>query len=132
MSIKATFTLPKLTTKKVWAGMYGGHYDIIVFFREKPIHRMRKDDSKHARGKFVDTLAESRRDNILGDTGLGYFYEYFPDVDLSKYTQRRKPHGLPRETEIPYNDLFELELTAPFNDHGYLEGISFECDWPIR
>ena len=34
--IKAKYTHPPMQTKKVWAGLYGGHYSIIVFFKEKP------------------------------------------------------------------------------------------------
>ena len=34
--IKAKYTHPPMETKTVWAGLYGGHYDIIVFFKEKP------------------------------------------------------------------------------------------------
>jgi hypothetical protein len=34
--LQAKLTLPELQTKKVWVGLYGGHYDVIVFFKEKP------------------------------------------------------------------------------------------------
>lgn len=33
----AKYNPPKLSYKNVWAGIYGGHYDAIVFFKKKPI-----------------------------------------------------------------------------------------------
>lgn len=111
----AKYKHPKLTTRKVWAGLYGGHYDVIVFFKEKP---------KMVEGESYINPAENH-DLIIGDMYLNDFYLVFPNADISKYTQDE--NGRPKEIEIP--EVFEMKLTSYFDKDGDLGNIRFEADW---
>ena len=116
---------PKLQTKKVWAGIYGGHYSVIVFFSKKPKHSSRRSlqklyhlaDGRHPTG-YYDCL--SNESLIIGDMGLDSFHQMFA-VDLSQYLD----DGCPKDTEIV--EVFQLELTAPFDEDGRLP--YFHIDW---
>lgn len=124
--LKAIFTPPKLKAVKLWAGLYGGHYDIIVFFKKKPTNRMDDNGDARSNGKFVDCLAENDADNIFADMGTGNFEIWFPNVDLTPYTQE---NGRPKDTEIPYKDLFRIELMLPLDDYGQPEPFDMKNDW---
>ncbi len=126
---KATLTPPNLKTFRVWCGLYGGHYDIIVFFREKPTHRMDKNDDTRSNGKYVDLLAEGQDGNIFADIATGTFEAWFPDADLTNHTDKNNV-GRPNDTEIRYKDLFQIDLTLPTDENGDPEPIDFHCDWP--
>lgn len=117
--IKAKLTLPKLETKKLWAGMYGGHYDAIVFFKEKPIFT--KDEHHRFNSPWIDCL--DNKDLIIGCMDLGTFYLLFPDADISEYTQS---NGRPLEIEI--TKVFKIELTTVFNKYGDMESYDFDLD----
>ena len=72
-----------METKTVWAGLYGGHYDIIVFFKEEPTKKL-----EHATMGFE--FFECDTDLIIGDMALCDFYKCFPNADLRPYTQPRE------------------------------------------
>ena len=116
--IKATFTI-KPETKVVWAGCYGGHYDIIVFFSSKP-HDL-KITPENSVNEFWDTLLECK--NIIGNMALGDFYELYPDADISEYMQQNK-----RPKEVFISQLFELEMTGPFEKDGGMKNIPTNVD----
>lgn len=124
--LKAKFTPPKMKTIKLWAGLYGGHYDVIVFFHKKPTNRMDDKGDTRSKGEYVDCLAEHEASNIYGDMGTGNFEIWFPDVDLSPYTQE---NGRPKDTEVPYKDLFRIELTLPVDEYGDAEPFTMKSDW---
>ncbi len=124
--LKATFNPPKLKTVKLWAGLYGGHYDMIVFFKKKPKNRMDMQGDARSNGDFVDCLAEQTDENIFGDMGMGNFEDWFTEVDLTPFTQA---NGRPRETEVPYSDLFQIQLTVPVDEYGQPEPFNMKVDW---
>jgi hypothetical protein len=118
--IKASFRPPKLTTKKVWAGLYGGHYDQIIFFKSKPVQA--KEKHRFIEGKWYDCF--ENKDLIIGDMSLGEFREYFPDADLTPYTEE----GRPKAIDIP--EVFALKLKAIWDKKGRLLSIGLASqDW---
>ena len=129
--IKATFTIPKkkLKTIKVWAGMYGGHYDAIVFFKEKP--ELSEEPCHHVEyndGYYYDCY--DNKSKIIGCMELGQFYEYFPDADLRPHTQQREDTttlgGRPLDVKI--SEVFEMELTVMIDEHGDADNLDFDLD----
>lgn len=132
--VKATFTIPKdkLKTIKVWAGMYGGHYDAIVFFKEKPELTTQKHEHgvlfDLGDGYYYDCL--ENKDKIIGCMALGQFYEYFPDADLRPYTQQREDAstlgGRPLDIEI--TEVFEMEITVMVDEYGDFDNVDFDLD----
>lgn len=120
--LKAT---PVLQTKTVWAGMYGGHYDVIVFFSKKPKKFSLRELKKHyfiKDGNFPNGYYDCLHndDLIIGDMNLSDFLDLF-NVDLSQYLE----NGRPKDTEII--EVFRLELTTVFDEHGQLP--YFHVDW---
>ncbi len=116
--MKATLKLPKIKRKKVWAGMYGGHYDVIVFFKYKP----KKDTSTHHMIKsFYDCY--DNRELIIGDLDMITFNELYPNADLSAYLI----NGRPKEIEIP--EVFQIEIEAFWDEDGKMRSINYNLDW---
>ncbi len=124
--IKATLTPPPMRTIRLWAGLYGGHYDIIVFFNKKPTHRMTYSTDRDDQGKYVDVYEEKLSENVWSDMALDDFCKWFPHVDLTPYTQA---NGRPKDTEVPYKDLFEIELTMPLDDFDSPKTLNMGVDW---
>ena len=115
--LQAKLTLPELQTKKVWVGLYGGHYDVIVFFKEKPTPF---EDSTETE------IWYEMGDNMeiaIGSMCLGQFYELYPNVDIKAYTQE---DGRPLDIEIP--EVFEMEITTIFDKNGFMETIQHHED----
>lgn len=109
---KAIFKLPKMKTKIVWYGSYGGHYDCIIFFKKKPT--MVESNSIHYTEDEVDLVQESQDKNVLG----GMWPQDFEDLTGIKI----KP------SEIEITKVYKLELTAPWDEYGYLWGYSNDAD----
>ena len=125
--IKATYIHPPMQTKVVWAGLYGGHYDIIVFFKEKP--KPSAQEHKYIEGEWYSCSDNS--DLIIGDMCLPDFYKCFPTADLRPYTQQREDTktlgGRPFSIDIP--EVFQIEITTCFDERGDMEGFRFSFDW---
>ena len=115
---EAVMRLPKLTTRKVWAGLYGGHRNVIVFFNEKPKRTAVKD----SRFDPPHYCCLENQDIIAGSMWLGDFKGLFPDFDLKPYLTS---HGVPKEIEIL--EVFEMKLTAVWDGNG-LRGSEFHAD----
>ncbi len=124
--LKATLTPPKMTTRTLWGGVYGGHYDIIVFFTEKPVNRVSESNDEDPAGKYIDVYDEYKAENVYADMPLETFNEWFPGVDLTPYTQE---NGRPKDTEIPFADLFQITLTLPVDENDQPLSIDFHADW---
>ena len=125
--VKATFTPTKLKTIVVWAGMYGGHYDVIVFFKEKP--EPSKEEHSYIEGTWYD--CGDNKDKIIGAMSLGQFKEYYPDAvkGLKPYLQddlNEVGDGRPMEIEIP--EVFQMELTTMVDEFGDMDRINFNED----
>jgi hypothetical protein len=118
--IQATIKLPELQTKKLWAGMYGGHYDVIVFFKEKPT-KTSKDEHNIIDFDWVECI--ENKDIIVGSMCLGQFYEIFPDADISEHTRE---DNRPMEIEIP--EVFEIEITTVYDEWGHMVTFKFNED----
>lgn len=117
--------IARLKTKKIWAGIYGGHYSIIVLFSKKPKRVSKKKllksywlpKDRYPTG-YYDCLAQESI--IIGDMELSSFQQMFT-LDLSRYLN----DGRPKDTEII--EVFQLELTAQFDEGGKLP--CFHNDW---
>lgn len=96
--IIAKYSPPELSIRNVWAGLYGGHYDVIVFFKERPNLK-------------IDFPLLENANLIVGAMYLCDFVELYPGVDLSAYTQ---PNGRPLSTEV--EDTFQMTLEAYWED----------------
>lgn len=86
-------------TKKVWAGMYGGHYSAIVFFLKLPFRSQDKDHGGF-NGNWYDPGDSRNKDLVCGSMWLSDFKELYPDIDI----------GEPKDIEI--TSLIQLELTT--------------------
>ena len=119
--IKATFT-PKLQTKKVWAGLYGGHYDVIVFFSDKP--RVEEGDIDTSERLYGGKgVIDEDKKLALGSMSLEQFYELYPNADISAFAQ---DNGRPKDTV--FVEFFELELEAPVDEDGAFESFDYDMD----
>ena len=116
--VKAIFN-PKIKTQKVWAGLYGGHYDVIVFFKKKP--KPSNEEHNIVKPVWYDLMEQDKI--IIGNMDLFTFRYLFPDTDLTPYTQK---NGRPKDIEIP--EVFEIELMAPFDDYGEMVNINTNLD----
>lgn len=129
--IKAKLILPKMETHTVWAGMYGGHYDVIVFFHNKPVRSNRENSDMvtlfSEKGEKVEVYPYSPYENkkeVIGAMWLADFFEYFPESveQLKPYLQ----NGRPRAIEIP--EVFKIELTTIFDPRGNMIGMDTGAD----
>lgn len=107
----------ELTTKTVWAGMYGGHYDVIVFFKTKPVV---SQEQTRSGDNIYDCL--ENKDIVVGDMYLSDFREVYPDADLSNYLQDDRP----KETEII--EVFRVKLTTLWDKYGKMVTIDCNAD----
>lgn len=114
----AKFTLPKMTTKRVFIGAYGGHYDAVVIFGEKP--RPSADTHNIIKREWYDCL--DNKESIIGCVELCEFERLFPGIDLAPILHR----GRPREIEV--TDIMEARLTACFDDYGKMSSFYFDLD----
>ena len=113
--IIAKLKMPTLQTKKVWYGLYGGHYSCIVFFSEKP----KISDEPYYLPHIIDGYFYDLLDNeyvIIGCMWLEQFNELYPEAVV----------GLP--THIHITEVFEMELECFFNDNGRITSYDFHAD----
>ncbi len=124
--LKGTLTPPAMKPVRLWAGLYGGHYDMIVFYREKPTRSDEDDD------RLVDTYAEHKAGNVFADMATGTFEAWFPELYQQLIELRLvNPDnaGRPWDTEVRWTELFEVELTIPLDEDGEWEGLTVHDDW---
>lgn len=113
----AVYKQPKLTFKTVWAGIYGGHYDAIVFFKKKPKLSKGKENFLTHELKYYDMV--DNKHLTCGAMWLGDFEELYPTVDIKEYYESR-------ETEIV--QVFKLKLQAAWDKYGELNTINLRAD----
>ncbi len=107
-----TFTIPRLKTFRLWCGLYGGHYDIIVFFRKKPTHF--EHDRNEDGTRMVDLYAEHKADNIFADFNTGDFELWCPGWLEAIYpVLQSKKYPRPKATEIREDGLLQIDLAVP-------------------
>lgn len=116
----AKLVLPELEYRKVWAGLYGGHYDVIVFFSKKPAKA--KEAYRKGWKVLYDCLENEKL--IVGDMSLCDFRTLYPNVDLTPYTQE---NGRPKEIEV--TEIFQLNLQCTWDKYGKMEDFRFHNDW---
>jgi hypothetical protein len=119
MIINAKLKLPKTKTKIVWAGLYGGHYDQIVFFKKKPVKS--KDPHNHIDGDWYDCT--DNKELIVGDMTLSDFQELYPKVNLKPYLSEI---GRPKGIEIP--EVFKINIEAFWDKYG-MKSIHYHFDF---
>lgn len=114
--IKANLVMPKTKKKIVWAGIYGGHYNCIVFFKSKPA--LSKEDyrfeSDTIHGKYYDTT--ENKDIKIGGMWLEQFEQLYPKANLGK----------PKAIEII--EVFQIQIEGVFNKYGKLTSFEFHAD----
>lgn len=114
--VDAKIKFPKLSTKTVWAGVYGGHYDQIVFFSKKPVK------SKDYNVNLYDCY--DNKEIIIGDMGLGEFKELYPGADLSAFLDQS---GKPKDIEVV--EVFQIRLEAMYDEYGNPSSLTFRDQW---
>jgi len=96
----AILTIPKLITKKVWVGLYGGHYKCMVIFSKQPW--MGSDG-------YVDIIDSDINRLAIGSLEPTTFIEWFNVTGkLKDYLENPK--------EVYIYDTMEIELTAPYDE----------------
>jgi hypothetical protein len=109
---KAKLVLPKLETRKVWAGMYGGHYSVIVFFKEKPkLSKKPFHLSNIINGKYYDLY--DNKALTIGAMWLPDFERLYPNANVGK------------PTNIEITKVFQLELEGVYNEFGRLTTLVY-------
>ena len=103
--------MPPMKTKTVWCGLYGGHYDVIIFFSKKPV--LSQDIHRFAGVKYYD--AYDNKKFIVGSMSLPEFIELYPDC------KHLKP------TEIDIVEVFKIQLTTMW-DGKRMRGIMTDMD----
>jgi hypothetical protein len=106
-TINAVIKWPKPKTKTVYAGLYGGHYDVIVFFRTKPLKNTNIDEPG------VYDLIDNK-DKIAGAMWLSDFVE-LTGVEM-------KPES------IDVIKIHRMKLTAVWEDDNTLKNFHFHAD----
>jgi hypothetical protein len=120
----ASLKMPKISTKNIWFGIYGGHYDCITFFDRKP--KKSKEDYNLIdviKGKYYDLLENKQK--IVGTMYLSEFEELYPDFDLSFHLVEGNGGMRPKAIEII--EVFQLKLQA-YWDEGKMRTINFDCE----
>ncbi len=92
----AKLTLPRMKTKTVWCGTYGGHYNQIVFFSKKPVAST--EEHNHISGVWYDCL--DNKEIIVGDMGYEEFMELYPTANI------------PYPTDIEVVVLTQIKITT--------------------
>ena len=123
--LSGSFTVPKLKAFALWAGLYGGHYDVIAFFRRKPTHFDRGDPGEP---DTVDMLAESDAGNVFANMGTGDFQAWFPDLFAQLGPPLIQDNGRPNGIEICKADLFRVRLSVPVDKAGNRLPLDFDVD----
>ena len=119
MVIKAKLHPPKTSVKKVWAGIYGGHYDCIVFFKAKPKLSKESYGYNWFNEKYIDMI--ENKDLTCGAMYYCDFEKLYPNAALqikSIYEKRR----------IEIVEVFQIELEAVWNKYNNLEMFNFRVD----
>jgi len=94
--IIAKYKEPKRTAKSLWAGVYGGHYSAIVFFKKKPKFNTSSDN-------LYDLL--DNKYLIVGCMYLDDFKELYPGANLSEYLQS---NGRPKDINVI--EVFKMKI----------------------
>ena len=104
--IQAKFSIPKMECKKMWCGIYGGHYEGIVFFKQKPVLI---EGQESLNGRRCYDLSHDKNANVTaGAMSLDEFNVLYPKINV----------GHARDTEI--TELFQIELEGVFDKQGNL------------
>lgn len=111
--IKAELKPRRYKTAKCWYGLYGGHYNVIVFFKKKPTHYV----DYRTVPNCLDLLEESAHKNILGSMYLEDFLE-MSGLDRNDF--------IPEDIEIV--KVHRIEVTFPADEYGDMETHQFNVD----
>jgi len=117
--VKAEFQPPKLSIRKVWAGIYGGHYNCIVFFKSKPKLSKESYGYEWFDEKYIDMV--DNKDLTCGAMWYGDFEQLYPKAFL-----QLKPIFERRRIEIV--EVFQIELEAVWDKYNELEKFEFRAD----
>lgn len=109
---------PKLSTRKVWVGAYGGHYDVITIYRKKPrlIWLAFEDERSYSDEHLIGTFSTDTWDRWFG--GI--------EILVEKGILDPENYNRPFDTQV--RKVAPLWITAPFDEHGYLDGYVTEAD----
>lgn len=124
MKFVANLSRPKTKVFNCWAGMYGGHFDIIVLFKTRPTQFEEWDGGT----REVQVGVEKDEGNWLCTLSISAFADWWPDawVEITKSPfVHRLDSGQPRHTDIHEEDLFELEIEMPVDETGEPIGLNY-------
>jgi hypothetical protein len=107
--IEANIVLPKTQKKVVWAGLYGGHYSCIVFFKSKPVKSL---GDRAGNIEYYDLY--DNKAIIAGAMWLEAFEILYPNVNVGK------PEW------INILNVFQIKLEGTFDKDGCLSKGVFE------
>lgn len=112
------FKPPELRKQIVYVGAYGGHFDIIVLFKNKP--RLVKDEFDQ------DAYCpNANRDKLLATIDSGFWAAWF-DVEVLRRLGILNAELRPHETYVQRVKRIMIEL--PVDENGDLVGLNFDCD----
>lgn len=115
--------MPKTKKIKAWAGMYGGHYDVIVFFKKKPpLSKEPYYNPNIIDGKYYDLIEARDLGIIIGSLCLPDFKEHYPDADITPYLENERPKG------IEIVEVFQIEIEGALDEWGHFRSLVFNVD----
>jgi len=115
---KATIKLPKVEARNVWIGCYGGHYGVVMVFSKKP---ELQDDFRGGKCYPIDDP------NLVATVGMGDWESWFGMEILQQCGLLQSDDYLrPLDTEC--RKVVQVELTAPWDEHGNLIGMNTTVD----
>lgn len=127
--LKATLAPRNMKKVQLWAGVYGGHYDVIVFFKEKPTNRMDKDDTENNDGTYVNLLHECGDGNIFACVAYDIVTEESAEQGDAAETGWENEAGEPIEPDAydidNFGDDAKVMLAVQYlTEHGTVEPSS--------
>lgn len=108
-TIIANYQRPLLTFKTVWAGAYGGHYDAIIFFKNKP----------------KITSYTTLDNKTVGCMFLCDFQELYPKADISALLD---PENNNRPFDIEVSNFIKIKLEGFWDEDGFLVDYNMHAD----
>lgn len=101
--------MPELSSRPVWIGSYGGHYNCVVIFHTKPSKTKKGSDYS-----FVDLLDNKK--NIAACMWQCDFEDIYPDAKL------------PNPKKIEVTTLYQRTLEGFWTDDNRIEFPVFDAD----
>lgn len=121
---KVTMRLPEMSTRTVWVGAYWEMHNEVVIFHTKPELSAEaefgnyagvRDLSSHSKEEVPHYDCYKNKDFIAGSCDGSLFEMLFGFEINSK--------------GLEPIEIFEMEMTAPFDEYGRIISMGFDRDW---